>query len=81
MRGADLLSPAQARLFAAGVYSGNGDAVLAEIADRVQEEASDALENVVSKVEPSIVLVVSLLVGLILLSVMMPLMSIMSTIG
>ena len=81
MGAAELLSPAQARLFAAGMYSGNGDEVLAEIADRVQEEASDALENVVSKVEPSIVLVVSLLVGLILLSVMMPLMSIMSTIG
>jgi len=81
MCAAELLSPAQSRLFAAGMYSGNGDEVLAEIADRVQQEASDALENVVSKVEPSIVLVVSLLVGLILLSVMMPLMSIMSTIG
>lgn len=81
LRAADLLSPAQARLFAAGMYSGNGDEVLAEIADRVQEEAYAALENVVSKVEPSIVLLVSLLIGLILLSVMMPLMSIMSTIG
>ena len=39
------------------------------------------LEALVSRVEPALVLVCSLLVGLILLSVMLPLMNIMATIG
>lgn len=81
MSAADLLSPAQTRMFAAGVHGGNGDEVLNEIANRMQEDASDALESAVSKVEPAIVMLVSLLVGLILLSVMLPLLSIMSAIG
>ena len=40
-----------------------------------------ALENAVSRVEPALVLACSLLVGLILLSVMLPLMNIMAAIG
>lgn len=81
MSAADLLSPAQTRVFTAGMHGGNADEVLDEIARRMQEDASEGLESAVSKVEPAIVMVVSLLVGLILLSVMLPLMSIMSAIG
>jgi len=81
MSAADLLTQAQTRIFSAGMHSGNGDEVLEEIANRMQEDASDALESFVSKVEPAIVMVVSLLVGLILLSVMLPLLSIMTAIG
>ena len=40
-----------------------------------------ALEDRISRVEPALVLVCSLLVGLILLSVMLPLMNIMAAIG
>lgn len=78
---AKLLTPAQTRVLTAGMRSGNADEVLDEMADRMHEEAAEALENLVSKVEPSIVLAVSLLVGLVLLSVMLPLLSIMSAIG
>ena len=81
MSAASLLTPAQTRMLAAGVHGGNADEVLGEIANRMQEEATDALRSTVSKVEPAIVMVVSLLVGLILLSVMLPLLSIMSVIG
>lgn len=81
MSEAELLSPAQTRILAAGVHGGNADEVLDEIANRMQEDATDALRSVVSRVEPAIVMVVSLLVGLILLSVMLPLLSIMSVIG
>ena len=81
MNVAGLLTPAQTRMLAAGVHGGNADEVLDEIANRMQEDATDALRSTVSKVEPAIVMVVSLLVGLILLSVMLPLLSIMSVIG
>ena len=52
-----------------------------EISRRMQEEARLALESAVSKVEPALVLVTSGLVGVILLSVMLPLMNIMTAIG
>ena len=52
-----------------------------EIARRLSEEADLALERKVAKVEPALVLGTSLLVGAILLSVMLPLMDIMTAIG
>lgn len=52
-----------------------------KIADDLSEESELALEDRVSRVEPALVLVCSILVGLILLSVMLPLMHIMSAIG
>ena len=51
-----------------------------KIADDLSEESELALEDRVSRVEPALVLVCSILVGLILLSVMLPLMHIMSAI-
>lgn len=81
MRVAQLLPPAESRLLTLGQRAGNGDRVMEEIARRLSGQAEDALEDAVSKIEPAIVLVASLLVGLILLSVMLPLINIMSTIG
>ena len=48
---------------------------------RSTQEGEAALDALVSRVEPALVLVCSLLVGLILLSVMLPLMHIMAAIG
>lgn len=45
------------------------------------EESEAALEEVVNRVEPALVLVCSVLVGMILLSVMLPLMHIISAVG
>lgn len=81
MKEAQLLPPAESRMLAVGLRSGNGDLVMEEIAQRLQQQAEDALEDAVSKVEPAMVLVASLLVGLILLAVMLPLVDIMSAIG
>ena len=77
----DLLSPAAGRLLALGVRSGSGESAMEEISARMDEEARQALENLVSKVEPAMVLVTSVLVGIILMSVMLPLMNIMTAIG
>ena len=51
------------------------------VAAALMEQADEALENTVAKIEPAMVLLASLLVGAILLSVMLPLMNIMSAIG
>ena len=69
------------RLLELGQRSGAGDAAMAKIAADLSEESEAALEDQVSRVEPALVLVCSILVGLILLSVMLPLMNIMSAIG
>lgn len=77
----DLLPPAACRLLTLGMRSGNGDGIMEEISRRMLSEARLALESAVSKVEPALVLVTSGLVGVILLSVMLPLMNIMTAIG
>lgn len=81
LKKADVFPPAMCRLLSLGMQSGNGDAVMVEIADRLSEEADDALAAVVEKVEPTLVLITSVLVGIILLSVMLPLMNIMEAVG
>ena len=81
MKQAQLLPPAESRMLAVGLRAGNGDRIMEEIAQRLHQQAEDALEDAVSRIEPAMVLVASLLVGLILLSVMLPLMNIMSAIG
>ena len=81
LRESGMLPASACRLLMLGVRSGNGDAVMEDIARRLSEEADEALERKVAQVEPTLVLVTSLLVGAILLSVMLPLMNIMTAIG
>ena len=81
MKDSSLLPAAACRLLELGQRSGAGDAAMAKIAADLSEESEAALEDQVSRVEPALVLVCSILVGLILLSVMLPLMNIMSAIG
>ena len=81
MKESKLLPAASCRLLELGQRGGAGDAAMEKIAADLSEESETALEEQVSRVEPALVLVCSLLVGLILLSVMLPLMHIMSAIG
>ena len=81
MRSAGLLTAGQCRLLELGGRSGAGDAAMERIAAGLSEDSQAALEEKVSRVEPALVLVCSVLVGLILLSVMLPLMHIMTAIG
>ena len=74
--------PASAcRMLALGVRSGSADTVMAHLAERLEEESEEALEAAVGRVEPTLVIVTSVLVGAILLSVMLPLMNIMAAVG
>ena len=81
LNGSGVLPKASCRLVALGQRSGTGDTVMEEVARRLSEESEYALETRVGQVEPALVLVTSLLVGAILLSVMLPLMNIMTAIG
>lgn len=81
LRDSDLLPLRCCRLLDLGQRGGAGDTAMDKIASDLMEEGEAALDALAGRVEPSLVLVCSLLVGLILLSVMLPLMNIMAAIG
>ena len=81
LRETELLSKAQCRLLEAGIRGGSGAQVMEQIALSALEESEQELERITSRIEPTVVVVMSVLVGAILLSVMLPLMHIMTAIG
>jgi type IV pilus assembly protein PilC len=64
-----------------GIRSGNIDGGMADIAQRMSDEAEEAIESATSRIEPALVLVTSFLVGAILIAVMLPLINIMKALG
>lgn len=81
LRESGIFSAAQGRLFQISERSGTGDAAMERIARTMAENTQAELEEAVGKVEPALVTMCSVLVGMILLSVMLPLMNIMTAIG
>ena len=81
LKNSEVLPVSACRLLSVGMQGGNGDTVMTEIAEKLSEEADVAMTNRIEKTEPALVLSVSVLVGLILLVVMLPLINIMGTIG
>ena len=69
------------RMIFVGVKSGNVDVVLDKIATYYEEDTDRRLNNFISIIEPTLVISLSLIVGMILLSVILPLMGIMSGLG
>lgn len=55
--------------------------MIREIARRLTEEGENALREKAERVEPALVLVASVMVGIILLAVMLPLLRVMSALG
>jgi type IV pilus assembly protein PilC len=68
-------------LVSVGFRSGNVDVVLKKIADRYEENTNRRLQSIIAILEPTLVIILSVIVGLILLSVILPLMGIMTSIG
>lgn len=58
--------------------TGNLEQVMEKVADTYQDEADDEIHSLIAVVEPTLVIVLSIVVGLILLSVMLPLLNIMT---
>lgn len=70
-----------ARLFSVGFRSGSADTVLEQISISCQEESEHRIQSAVGLLEPVLTVILSILTGLILVSVMLPLLSVMSSIG
>lgn len=76
-----LLTGLQCGLLAAGVRSGAAETAMAELAARCQEESDQRLTVLLSRFEYVLVLILCLSVGAVLLSVMLPLLGVVSSIG
>ena len=68
----------EGRLITISFYSGSSDETFRRLSRQYTERSIELISQAVSIVEPTIVILLSLLVGLVLLSVMMPLLGILS---
>ncbi|MCL2851993.1 MAG: type II secretion system F family protein [Defluviitaleaceae bacterium] len=76
-----MFSGIYARMVSVAFKTGSMDTIMEKLAVRYEEETNTQINNIISIVEPTLVAVLSVIVGVILLSVMLPLMGIMSAIG
>lgn len=78
---AGIFSNLHAKMIAVGFRTGNVDVVMSKIAANYEKETNDRIYSIIAILEPTLVIILSLIVGLILLSVILPLMGIMTSIG
>lgn len=77
----ELFSGLHTRLIQTGERAGRLDDVMQQMAAHYEEEIDDRLSALVALVEPVLVILLSVIIGGILLSVMLPMISILSAIG
>ncbi|MBS6195085.1 MAG: type II secretion system F family protein [Clostridiales bacterium] len=73
-----IFSGTYARMASLAQRTGNLDTSMKDIAAKYEEEIDTHLTNMIALLEPTLVVILSVIVGFILLSVMLPLMGIMS---
>lgn len=76
-----IFSNLYSRMISVGFRTGSIDTVMSKIADNYETETDKKLRSIIAILEPTMVIILSLIVGMILLSVIMPLMGIMASIG
>ena len=78
---AGIFSNLYSRMVSVSYKSGSIDVTMKKIAENYEHETDQKLRSIISTLEPTLVIILSLIVGLILLSVILPLIGIMSSIG
>lgn len=69
----------QLNLIQVGFKTGQLDSVMKQLSTTLEDEVSGAIDRFINIIEPTIVALLSLIVGIVLLSVMLPLISIMAS--
>ena len=77
----NIFSSFYSQMVSVGFKSGSMDSAMQQIADRFEKETEKKIYSLIAILEPTLVIVLSIIVGMILLSVILPLMGIMTTIG
>lgn len=78
---AHIFSGVYSRMLSIGYKSGVMDEAMQKIATQYNDDVDTSIGHLLSILEPTLVAILSIIVGMILLSVMLPLLGIMSTIG
>ncbi len=78
---ANIFSSFYSQMVSVGFKTGSMDEAMKQIAKRFEKETEQKIYSLISVLEPTLVIVLSIIVGMILLSVILPLMGIMTTIG
>lgn len=71
----------ESRLISVAAKTGEADVIFAKLSDQYNEKISAALSKLTTVIETALVIVLSVLVGAVLLAVMLPLVSMISSIG
>ncbi len=75
-----MFDPLHNEMIAIGFLTGKTDKVMEKLADIYQQQMDDDLSRLVSIIEPSMVIVLTVIIGAILMAVMLPMVSIMTSI-
>ena len=69
------------QMVSVGFKSGSMDQAMRRVSERIERDTQKRIYSLISVLEPTLVIILSVIVGMILLSVILPLLGIMSTIG
>ena len=75
----NLFDPLHSRMIRMGVEAGREDKVMARIATTYEEDVEEGVASLVSIIEPSLVALLSIVIGAVLLSVMLPMAGIIAS--
>lgn len=81
IREADLFSGFELQMVRIGSRAGQLDRVMEHLAEEYDRKASETIDSLIARLEPTIVSVLAVAVGLVLLAVMLPLAGVLSSIG
>ena len=76
-----LFSSFYSQMISVGFRSGSMDQAMKQVSERIESGTRKRIYALISVLEPTLVIILSLIVGMILLSVILPLMGIMTSIG
>ena len=74
-----LFDPLENRMIRMGVAAGREDQVMATVAEMYEEEVEESISQLVSIIEPTLIALLSIVIGAILLSVMLPMAGILTS--
>ena len=74
-----LFDPLSSRMIRMGVAAGREDQVMAKVASQYEEQVEDGIDRLVAIIEPTLIALLSIVIGAILLSVMLPMAGILSS--
>ena len=80
LKEAGILSGVNARMMTIGHRTGSSDVVMEQISDLSQKKIDNSISNSLGTIEPVLIVILSLVIGAILMSVMFPLLGIVSAI-